>query len=292
MKDRESYYIGELEKLPVSFDNTCFVMQVEFLAESETFKVREFLPLMRRVGSEWRFDSNETFGDCSQIPLDFKNEPLIGQGYSKQVFKYGQVAIKRPLLKEGRAFSRMHAAFLATCLNNEMQGFIGEVGLLQKLQGDPNVPKLFAYCIPFDLKQSANEMAAVVELGESIDTIKYINELSWKKRLNFVDEVLAFVERVQPLVFLDFRRQQFTLRQNKQPMYVDFDNVAIESNHTVTDSETARRVYNTFANKYLWIGRPSGSATILNRIRRQFNENQLNLTGFSTSNQRVATFLN
>jgi hypothetical protein len=51
------------------------------------------------------------------------------------------------------------------------------------------------------------DLAAVVEMGESIDTVKYI-DLGWQKRLNFVDQVLAFVERVQPLIFLDFRRQQ------------------------------------------------------------------------------------
>jgi hypothetical protein len=54
-------------------------------------------------------------------------------------------------------------------------------------------------------------LAAVVELGESIDTIKYI-DLGWQKRVDFVDQVLAFVQRVQPLVFLDFRRQQVSNR--------------------------------------------------------------------------------
>lgn len=46
------------------------------------------------------------------------------------------------------------------------------------------------------------------------------------------------------------------------------------------DAKTAHRVYTTFANKYLWIGRPLGSAKILNRIKRQFNENKLNLNDF------------
>jgi hypothetical protein len=63
---------------------------------------------------------------------------------------------------------------------------------------------------------------------------------------------------------------------------VDFDNVVMENNKTKTslDKETARKVYNVFANKYLWIGRPLGSAAILSRIRRQFDRNELGLASF------------
>jgi hypothetical protein len=44
-------------------------------------------------------------------------------------------------------------------------------------------------------------------LGEPLDVLKYIN-LGWHQRVKFVSEVLDFLERLRPLVFLDFRRQQ------------------------------------------------------------------------------------
>jgi len=209
-------------------------------------------------------------------------EPLIGRGYSKQVHRYGQVAVKRPLLREGRAFSECMERVGANetrCLHNEIRGFISEIGLVLLLQGDPTVPKLFAYCIPTDTDRQLTDLALVVELGEPIDLLKYIN-LGWHQRLRFVSGVLEFLERLQPLVFLDFRRQQFTMRNNQDPMWVDFDNVAVETNRSRAGSENARKVYNTFANKYLWAGRPAGSTAILSQIRRRFDRNELDLADF------------
>jgi hypothetical protein len=47
------------------------------------------------------------------------------------------------MLQNGKAFQecRQHSSETA-CLHAEVQGFIAEIGLLQKLQGDSNVPKV------------------------------------------------------------------------------------------------------------------------------------------------------
>lgn len=157
------------------------------------------------------------------------------------MFRYGDVAVKRPLLQDGKAFreclringmtevSYVYRRFQSTsppfkkeCVQTEIKGFLAEISLLQQLQGDPNVPKarrrtktlcsirtfqLFAYCIPIDLDGNSKDLAVVVELGKPVDLITYI-DLGWQKRVQFVDQVLGFVERVRPLILLDFRRQQ------------------------------------------------------------------------------------
>jgi hypothetical protein len=53
-------------------------------------------------------------------------------------------------------------------------------------------------------------MSMIVELGQPVDLIKYIS-LNWHERLHFVSEILNFLERLRPLKFLDFRRQQVTI---------------------------------------------------------------------------------
>ncbi|KAI6229116.1 hypothetical protein M3Y99_01152100 [Aphelenchoides fujianensis] len=189
----------------------------------QTREVRDFLPPISLLGSEWRFPlpDGQPVGDCAEIPALSSEEAIVAEGFSKRVHRFGRVVIKRPLLREGRAFQR--------------------IGLLLQLRGDPNVPKIFAYCIPRSFANGSESLAIVVEGGEPVDLLGFL-AFDWTKRVEFVGEVLAFLRRARPVNFGDFRRQQFVVGENGRPMFVDFDDVSIGSNRTErSDSQTAAR---------------------------------------------------
>ncbi|KAI6189300.1 Protein kinase domain-containing protein, cytoplasmic [Aphelenchoides fujianensis] len=248
--------------------------------------VRDFLPPISLVGSEWRFPppDGQPVGDCAEIPAVSQEDAIVAEGFSKRVHRFGRVVIKRPLLREGRAFRECvgRGQNETACLDNEVNGFLVEIGLLLRFRGDPNVPKIFAYCIPHSFANGSESLAIVVEGGEPVDLLGFL-ALDWRKRVDFVREVLFFLRRAQPVNFGDFRRQQFVVGENGRPMFVDFDDVSIGSNGTEnSDSQNAaRKVFEEFGDQFLWIGRPPGGAPTLERIRDHFQRQTLDLENFS-----------
>ncbi|KAI6202276.1 Nuclear cap-binding protein subunit 2 [Aphelenchoides besseyi] len=246
------------------------------------YSVREFLPPLVLVGSEFRFsNASKTIGDCSAIPSVLSEDSIIAEGYSKRVYRFGKVAVKRALLREGRAYKNCveQSKNEKKCLNDQVNGFLTEIGLLLRLQDDLNVPDLFAYCIPQSFEHQNQKMTAVVELGEPIDLFRFL-DFTWLQRLKFVAEVLGFLQRIKPLHLGDFRRQQFVIGENGHPMYVDFDDVVLSSNTITSSNMLARKVYETFVHQYLWIDRPSNSSTILDEIQQRFRDHTLNVENF------------
>ncbi|KAI6229518.1 Protein kinase domain-containing protein, cytoplasmic [Aphelenchoides besseyi] len=246
------------------------------------YSVREFLPPLVHVGSEFRFSNTpKTLGDCSTIPSVLLEDSVIAEGYSKRVYRFGKVAVKRALLREGRAYKECleESGNEKKCLNDQVNGFLTEIGLLLRLKDDPNVPKIFAYCIPQSFGQENQKMSAVVELGEPIDLFRFL-DFTWLQRLKFVDEVLGFLQRIRPLHLGDFRRQQFVIGENEHPMYVDFDDVVLSLNNSTSSNVLARKVYETFVHQYLWIDRPANSSMILDAIQQRFRDDTLNVENF------------
>lgn len=59
----------------------------------------------------------------------------------------------------------------------------------------------------------------------------------------------------------------------------------------LSDAEMARRIYNIFVDRFLWIGKPEGSIPTLDQIRRQSNQNQLSIYAFHRSIKELQQFL-
>uniref|UniRef100_A0AC34R5F8 DUF38 domain-containing protein n=1 Tax=Panagrolaimus sp. JU765 TaxID=591449 RepID=A0AC34R5F8_9BILA len=110
--------------------------------------VASFLPFLIRKHGEWRFeDTSDSVGNCSFFDL-IKDQKMkeLGRGFNKVVFElpHQNVAIKKISFSGNAFISCMDDAdgsFYAEydCIQSAAYGFITEIGVMLKLQDDPNV---------------------------------------------------------------------------------------------------------------------------------------------------------
>ncbi|CAD5232240.1 unnamed protein product [Bursaphelenchus xylophilus] len=247
----------------------------------EYSKTPEYLPKLRRKGSEWRFEiGNDSFGGCDQIPENL-NEFRLGEGYYKRVYEYGNVAIKKSL-RDGQGMTE--------CLNNhgdtdrcwkrQIAGFQNEIGLLLQLQGDQNIPKVYAYCIPVD---TSKDIFVVMEKARPLNLIVYA-DTPWKKRVRIASNVVDFLIRVQPFEPLDFRIDQFLLRKDDQPLFTDLDSFVISPEYD--ELSLATKFYGQFINGVMKSSLKSRN-TIISNLHHHFLNRSLSLPLIQTSLQRL-----
>lgn len=160
-----------------------------------------------------------------------------------------------------------------------------------KLQNDPNVPKLFAYCIPMDFIANCEFLSSATTIGEKIDVI-HLAQSNWKKRIQIIDEILKFLQRTKPLNFNDLRRQQFVMI-NDHPTLVDFDDVNIiqndEKNVNVENTIT-KRLYKSFIDGFLFQSNPSGTEKYLKQLQNFYENSTLTLKKMSEISEKLKTF--
>lgn len=174
-----------------------------------------------------------------------------------------------------------------------------EIGLMLSLQGDPNVPKLHAYCIPLDYIDDAESLSSAISVGDPLDVIR-LAQSDWKSRVRIINEILKFLKRTKPLVFNDIRRQQFVLVENR-PTLVDFDDVGFNplfnqerstyydySNNN--DEDIVRRLYFSFVDGFLFHSNPPGTEQSLMELKQAFENANLTLDKLTDISEKLRSF--
>ncbi|KAI1699690.1 extracellular tyrosine-protein kinase PKDCC [Ditylenchus destructor] len=280
--------------------------------------LKPFLPRLILQDNEYRYENTpDILANCSTATLrEFQKFPLarvelnknIGNGWTKSVYAIdNDTVIKTFELKGSSArecFKSVDEEPIQTtrCIENLAQGFISEIGVLLMLKDDPNVPLLFGYCIPKEYQTDLHKLILMESRGSTpIDTIQLL-QMSWKRRVQLVADILEFVKRIWPLQLRDFRRQQFVLsRDDFRPLYVDFDDVDLAKpcmelntkglagsescdlflgDDTEYSRRIARRIYDDFSKDFFWYGRKLESALQLEELKDIYNKNELNLDKF------------
>jgi len=164
-------------------------------------------------------------------------------------------------------------------MESAVEKFVQEIGTLLTLQGDPNVPKLYSYCIPHDPIRDMSLLAMEMDAGDPLDILSLV-QIDWLQRLQLVVEIVAFVERIHPMTLNDLRRQQFVLRSHR-PMYIDFDDIGRigsenEARHEAGD-QSALRLYDAFIKDLLWYGNPPMASALIDSLRELYANQSLTM---------------
>uniref|UniRef100_A0A914Y2Q5 Uncharacterized protein n=1 Tax=Panagrolaimus superbus TaxID=310955 RepID=A0A914Y2Q5_9BILA len=170
------------------------------------------------------------------------------------------------------------------CVETAAKSFITEIGFLIKLQNDPNVPKLFAYCIPFDFIAHAELLASATVSGKPLDII-HLTTSDWSERVRILDEIIRFLTRSRPLLFRDFRRQQFVLIKN-QPSMVDFDDV-ISTNNLTDHEPIVQKLYISFIDQILFATSPLKAQKSLAAIKEAYSNSTLTFENLSKITKKL-----
>lgn len=171
-----------------------------------------------------------------------------------------------------------------------------EIGLMLSLQGDPNVPKLYAYCIPLDYIIDAESLSSAISVGDPIDVIR-LAQSDWKNRVRIINEILKFLKRTKPLIFNDIRRQQFVLVENR-PTLVDFDDVSLNpledekrsDYYDYTNDDIVRRLYFSFVDGFLFQSNPPGTEESLMELKKSFENSNLTLEKLTDISEKLRNF--
>jgi hypothetical protein len=216
--------------------------------------------------------------------------PEINRGYNKIVFRKNENVVIKKIAFNGLAFidcmdsadGDLHKEY--ECVESAAESFITEIGFLIKLQNDPNVPQLFAYCIPLHFIAHAELLSSATISGKPLDII-HLAQSDWSERVRILDEIIRFLTRSRPLLFRDFRRQQFVLIKN-QPSMVDFDDVISTTNST--DHEPiVEKLYASFINEILFAKSPSKAQESLNAIKEAYSNSTLTFEKLSKITQKL-----
>uniref|UniRef100_A0A914EDX2 Uncharacterized protein n=1 Tax=Acrobeloides nanus TaxID=290746 RepID=A0A914EDX2_9BILA len=255
------------------------------------------LPHLIHANDQWRFENtNDSIGDCNfiqdtQLFDALHPETVIGRGWNKKTLKINQTAVKKLNLKGVALVQCLNEAgddFMKeyNCIENAVYKLNKEVSILLALQHIPNTPKLLAYCIPYDFIADAHKLAIVTDIGTPLDNL-FLIQSNWETRLQILHEIIDFMERIQPFILQDLRRQQFMMIDNK-PVYIDFDDVTIEENCPIfnaTDNEScvqvssniARRLYEEFVDEFFWLGQPKYAHQHLEELKKSYAGNHLDM---------------
>ncbi|KAE9553849.1 hypothetical protein FO519_002937 [Halicephalobus sp. NKZ332] len=265
-----------------------------------------FIPPLVKYGNQWRFENtSDSIGNCSFFnSLKSKNLKELGKGFNKVVFKdsFENVAIKKISFSGNSFVTCMDNAdgnFKSEfdCIETAARGFITEIGLMLSLQGDPNVPKLYAYCIPLDFVLEAESLSSATSVGEPLDVI-HLAQSDWKNRVKIIDEILKFLKRTKPLVFNDLRRQQFVLIEN-HPTLVDFDDVGfipLENQrrsdfYDYGNDAVVRRLYSAFIDGLLFQSNPPGTEESLKELKKAYENSTLTLEKLTDISSKLRNFI-
>uniref|UniRef100_A0A915DIJ5 Uncharacterized protein n=1 Tax=Ditylenchus dipsaci TaxID=166011 RepID=A0A915DIJ5_9BILA len=281
-----------------------------FGAEDSLF-IHSSLPLLKLQDGQWRFpNTNDYIGDCSSkwmasyqnFPLDKQNlNKVIANGWNKHVYSVGKDKVIKKIYANGVSTSKCHRELDSSstadteCIRDVANGFIKEIGFLLKLQGDPSVPKLFAYCIPQDFSYNFHQLSIIVSSGSSPLDMIYLLQIKWKTRLKITSDILDFVHRIWPVQLHDFRRQQFVMSAQKSPVYVDFDDASevkkcefagdVNCIDTLDQdfeygAKSARKAYEDFSKNLFWIGAPEEAFKRLKDLKHAYANNTLDVPKF------------
>ncbi|KAK0412227.1 hypothetical protein QR680_006099 [Steinernema hermaphroditum] len=239
---------------------------------------------------QWRFENtDESLGDCSwlqSIVANVSNAELIGRGWNKNVYRRGDYAVKKINFRGTALVSCMDEsdgdyAREGDCLKRSAEKFIKEIGVLQSLQGDLNVPTLHGYCIPSDYVLRSDDLFMVTDVGAPLDMLHLV-QMDWTKRLGLFREIVDFVQRIRPFVLKDLRRQQFIF-DNVKAMYADFDDVtSCPDCDESEDHSAAARLYDAFVRDLFQFGNPENSHGIIEIMKNKYDNSTLTLIDLKT----------
>ncbi|KAI1711790.1 hypothetical protein Ddc_12713 [Ditylenchus destructor] len=282
---------------------------------SKGWILKPFLPRLILQDNEYRYENTPDFlANCSTPTLrEFQKFPLtrlelnknIGNGWTKSVYAIDNDTVIKMIELKGSSAKDCFKSVddepiqITQCIENLAQGFISEIGVLLMLKDDPNVPLLFGYCIPKEYHTDLHKLVLMESRGLTpIDTIQLL-QMSWKRRVQLVADILAFVKRIWPLQLRDFRRQQFVLsRDDFRPLYVDFDEVDLAKpcvdlnakgfadrkscdlsvgDDTEYSHRIAKRIYDDFSKDFFWYGSKVECSVQLEELKDDYNNNELDL---------------
>ncbi|CAJ0569414.1 unnamed protein product, partial [Mesorhabditis spiculigera] len=237
--------------------------------------------------------TNDSLLRCPDAEGIKKFAKLVGQGWSKSVYRIRNHALKFPNMEgEGwrrcrwRWFGSMHTDLI--CMREARETFLREIRWLVKLQGDPAVPRLFSYCA------EADNPAIATELGQPITALKLL-QYPRDAMLELFLKMAEFLARHPGLRFGDLRRQQFVLgirllpsgHPYTQPLFVDFDDVSERGDGNYDDRDTASKFYRSIARDFLWQGANEAQKALVAELDVLLANDQLTMAQIAQNIQNM-----